>query len=1320
MFRNILFLCVLIFSSAKIMYCNERENNYLRYIENNGQWEKNILYKTNFRNGYSFLERAGLVFVIKENKDFHNHGIDNNSSENLVKKHAFKLELINSNSNPKISPEVKSQHYYNYFIGNIKSKWKSNIHDYKIINYSEIYDNIDWKIYSENENIKHDFIIKKGGEVEDISLRYIGIDKLRVEEENLVLYTNIGKVMELKPIAFQIINNKKIYISAKFQLSKDKVITYKIGDYNKDYDLVIDPQLIFSTYSGSYSDNWGFSATYDRKGYAYLGGIVCGDQYPTTIGAFDEIYNGGSWDISITKFSPDGKTMIFSTYLGSSTAEMPHSMIVNEFGELIVFGTTGGPNFPITPNAYQKTFKGGTYLKYANSLEFPNGVDIFVSKFNSSGTTLMGSTYIGGSDNDGINFVQRLNSNYGVIMNGNDSLYSNYGDGARGEIITDDQNNIYVGSCTYSNDFPITKNAFQPNFGGIQDGIVFKLDYSLSNLLFSSYIGGSQEDAVYSVDTDSEYKLYVTGGTVSHNFPITQGAYNTKFNGGSCDGFLSLISYNGSNLIASTYYGSNKYDQSYFVRTDKKNNPHIFGQTKASGNTLIYNAKYNIPNSGQFITKFNPDLSSRIWSTVFGNGNGKKNISPSAFTVDICGRIYTSGWGSFGELSTNNFETTPNAYQATTDNKDFYIMCIDGDASYLDYGTYFGEYSMGYNATDHVDGGTSRFDKYSTLYQTICAGCGGSDNFPTTPNAYSNVNNSNNCNAAMVKFNINNDFPVADFDYPQIGCAPTTINFTNNSRGNSYFWNFGDGNTSTSQNPSHTYTIGGLYDVMLIAYMPGGCVESDTSVQTLIILENGSHYLPDIYTCENIPIQIGIDPLPSNNVSFKWHPSGLVTDSTITNPLAIISSDTQFKLIVTDGLCIDTIIQNVIIDYIDIDIPDTISTCNSPYKIEVNYNNSDSIKISDIRDFSNILNQNLLIGKANIILSKSQYIYVSIYEEGCYGMDSLWINYYGLDVKLNIKEVKCAGDNNGEASADVSQGTPPYNFIWSNGVTGIGKNSINNLIPGDYTLSIIDAEGCESYLEFNIFSPDTLRVSISKTDNNCLICSGRINLNPFGGNSPYNILWSDGKTDLEIKDLCKGKYTVRVTDSNTCKIDTSINIDNLDIFYDFWVKASETKIYAGKEITLMAKPITNISYQWQPTNVDKPNEHTTTARPEKTTTYYVFATDNKGCDIRGSVKIDVEEIICGKPNIFVPNIFTPNGDGKNDYLRIEGEFITSIYLVIFDRWGEVVFSSRDINNLWDGKHKGVDCLQGVYYYRLEIDCMKGGSYSTSGDITLIR
>ena len=126
-------------------------------------------------------------------------------------------------------------------------------------------------------------------------------------------------------------------------------------------------------------------------------------------------------------------------------------------------------------------------------------------------------------------------------------------------MITDDQNNVYVGTTTFSSNFPVTPNAFQTTFGGNQEGVVFKLDYALSTMIFSSFIGGSGDDAVFSIDVDTSYNLYVTGGTISENFPVTTNAYDTIFDGGATDGFLALVSYDGSDLLASTYFGSNKF-----------------------------------------------------------------------------------------------------------------------------------------------------------------------------------------------------------------------------------------------------------------------------------------------------------------------------------------------------------------------------------------------------------------------------------------------------------------------------------------------------------------------------------------------------------------------------------------------------------------------------------------------------------------------------------------------------------------------------------------------------------------------------------------
>ncbi|MFA7132950.1 MAG: hypothetical protein WC108_06595, partial [Bacteroidales bacterium] len=617
-----LFISIIIFlvSSANIAFCGDNQNNNLKFIENKGQWENKIYYKSIIKNGSAYLEKDGITILLSENKPRCKHEVDEHEhskeEENkFINNHAFKLKLLNSKEPQKIIPQNKSIEYFNYYLGNDKSTWVNKAYSYTNVLYKEVYHSIDWLVYSKDQDLKHDFIVHKTGKVEDILLSYDGIDKIELEKGNLVIQTSVGKIIEVKPFAYQNIGNQKIEIEAEFIL-KGKTVTYKIGNYNKEYDLVIDPTLIFSTYSGSFHDNWGFTATYDREGNAYLGGIVAGQGYPTTLGAFQTVFGGGQWDISISKFNSTGTQLIFSTYLGGYSSEMPHSLIVNEFDELVVFGTTGSGNFPITSNAFQQNFSGGDSTAYDQSIILNRGSDIYVSKFNQDGTSLMASTYVGGSENDGINYKNYFNLG-NTIYFGNDSLYNNYGDGARGELITDNLNNIYVGTCTFSSDFPTTGNSFGSQYRGGQEGVVFKLDYSLSTMLFSSYIGGSGDDAVYSIDTDNEYQLYVAGGTTSTDFPTTSDAFSPTFNGGTTDGFLSLISYNGDRIIASTYFGSDRRDQAYFVRTDRDNNPHIFGQTFALGSSLIFNATYAHPGTGQFIAKFTPNLQTKTWSTVF-------------------------------------------------------------------------------------------------------------------------------------------------------------------------------------------------------------------------------------------------------------------------------------------------------------------------------------------------------------------------------------------------------------------------------------------------------------------------------------------------------------------------------------------------------------------------------------------------------------------------------------------------------------------------------------------------------------------------------
>ncbi len=857
------------------------------FTANEGQWETPIRYAAQLHNAALFLEADAVTIALRQ-------PIAHPAPQaTLPRCHAYRMTFPGAApSSPTGSRQQKG--YTNYLLGNDPARWRSHVPSYSTVTYPDLYPGIDLEITSAMGALKYNFLVAAGADPGQIAIAYSGTDGIGVDRKgNLVVRTSVRDIVELRPYAYQLVGGKEVEIPSQWKV-RDSVATIALGAHDPKLPLVVDPLLIFSTYTGAIADNWGTTAAYDSYKNAYTAGLVFDIGYPTSLGAY-QMAPGGGVDVGIFKFDTLGTERLYATYLGGSSSDMPHSMFVNSFDELIIFGTTGSDNFPVTPTAYQTTFAGGPSINYLSStIPYPNGSDIFVSRLSADGTTLQASTYVGGSGNDGLNYRNYYNNNYMVTMHGNDSLYYNYGDGARGEIITDNLNNIYLGSTTFSTDFPVSPNALQRNNAGRQDGVVLKLDHNLRNLLWSTYFGGSGDDAVYSIDVDSAYNLLICGGTSSRNLATTPGTVQTAYGGGNADGFVAKISYNGDRLMASSYIGAVLYDQLYFVRTGRHNEVFLFGQTHhLHSASFIRNAGYSVFGSGMLLMRLSPDLSSTVWSTTFGTA-GRINLSPTAFAADICNRVYAAGWGrdfvGYGNitwytLGTTGMETTPGAWSDSTDGQDFYIMALDQNANQLDYATFFGELHDITSGSirgggDHVDGGTSRFDRLATLYQSVCASCGNTNAFPLTPGAWSDTNASSNCNNALFRFNVTDDFPVAEFIPPTVGCAPYTVQFRNTGRGSAFLWDFGDGTTSTLRNPSHTYATGGVYTVTLIARLPGGCSEADTQRHTLHVIGTGQRFQPFI-SCSGASIQIG--PQPQIGATYQWLSPG-VSDPTVANP----------------------------------------------------------------------------------------------------------------------------------------------------------------------------------------------------------------------------------------------------------------------------------------------------------------------------------------------------------------------------------------------------------------------------------------------------
>lgn len=879
----------------------------IEFIENLGQWEEQVRYKVEMNMGALFLEPSGFTYHLRDLDVYRNAHSNHTPLPEYVRGHAFKATFVGANPEPVTQGEGRSLHYRNYFLGDDPQKWKGHVHSFDQVIYNELYNGVDLKVYQHSGNLKYDLILAPFSNPAQIQLEYEGLDDLKLQMDgDLLMRTSLMDIVETRPVAFQMVNGKRSEVRCRFVLRGNRVSFEFPDGYDNAKELIIDPELIFSTYSGSTGDNFGSTATYDNSGHLYGGGTAFGAGYPTTMGAYQQQTSqniGGTADIGLSKFAPDGSSLVFSTYIGGTANETVHSIVVNQNNELCLLGTSISGDYPTTPNAFQTVNNGGTTVTWTvgYGMGYAGGCDMVLSKFSPDGSSLMGSTFVGGSGNDGLNVGSLVDFNYG--------------DPFRGEVNTDAAGNIYVASCTESANFPVTAGAAQTTIGGGRDGVVFKMNPNLTNIQWATFVGGNLNDNAYAVQLSDAGEIAIAGGTLSTNFPATAGAYATT-NHGQVDGWVMKLAPNGSAIQAATYVGSNKYDQVYFVQFDPNDDIYVLGQTDGTI-PVTPSTVYNNPNSGQFIQKFSNDLSTLLLSTTVGRGSGEVDISPTAFLVSNCGQIYLSGWGGSTNnangnttaSTTNGLPVTSDAFQPNTDGHDFYLMVLAEDASDLTYATYFG----GSVSHEHVDGGTSRFDKNGVVYQAVCAGCGSHDDFPSTPGAWSPTNPSPNCNLGVFKFDLNQVISVPDFEVLLDDCSfPIQVEFTNNSSGaNSFIWIYGDGDVATVEEESHFYSDPGDYEVMLIALDSMDCLSPDTGIVSFsipeppIMFSSGSDTICSLDTVPLLVEGVGI-------ISYEWSPAEWLDDPHSTTPNAIPLETTTYTIIGTDSIgC--SITQEVIV-----------------------------------------------------------------------------------------------------------------------------------------------------------------------------------------------------------------------------------------------------------------------------------------------------------------------------------------------------------------------------------------------------------------------
>ena len=922
----------------------------LEFIENKGQWDSLVRFRAEMPNSTFYLHKHGFSVLLQSPVDMdalrqYMHGFSTTGNTQartaaaagraeagktstqtaimpaqpgypgpgegdgqgpqspvlVMHSHVYQVEFLNSSEQVEISGDKPLDTYNNYFIGNDSTKWRSQCKVYQAIVYKNIYPKIDLRFYTENDQLKYDLVVHPGGNPDNIILKYKGVDKLGVRNGQINIHTSVGDVQEMIPRSYTFSHAGKKDVECAYKMGPDQTVRFRISNYSPESTLIIDPTLVFSSFTGSHSDNWGYTATYDESGNFYSGSITLnsepisnGNLFPYSPGAYQTKFMGGNgtddggyqYDITIMKFSSNGVNRLYATYLGGNGNEQPHSLVADQAGNLVIAGRTSSSDFPSVVTGGAKDLNKGGY-------------DIILVKLNAGGTGLIGSRIIGGSANDGVNIAPKYSRN--IVPMGQNSLRLNYGDDGRSEVILDKAGNVYLASCTSSSNFPVSANAFQKNSAGLQDGVFIKTSPDLGTILASTYLGGNNDDAAFALALNPlSGNVFIAGGTSSGNLPGTgNGPVISSSNKGGIDGFLSIVSNDGGTLIKTSYLGTSGTEVLYGVQFDSKGFPYIMGTT--TGAWPIVNAAFSQTNGKQFIAKLRPDISNFIYSTTFGKGSSFPDISPTAFLVDRCENVYVAGWGGgleteghgqgaavYNNSKTTGLTVTPNALKKTTDGDDFYFFVLKKDAASQLYGSFFGQNG---GLGDHVDGGTSRFDKQGIIYEAICANCYGRGTFPTTLNVWSPKNGTgvNGCNLAAVKISLNFAGVAADprslinGRYDSSGCVPLDVLFRDTvHNAKLYVWRFGDGSpdtTTTSFEVMHTYTSIGVYTVRLIAIDSTTCNISDTAYLRIRVRTDKAflnftiNKLPPCDSLKYLFTNISIPPAgkPFKPGSFNWN-----------------------------------------------------------------------------------------------------------------------------------------------------------------------------------------------------------------------------------------------------------------------------------------------------------------------------------------------------------------------------------------------------------------------------------------------------------------
>jgi hypothetical protein len=650
----------------------------LSFEANQGQVDARVAFLSRGAGSTLFLTRRAAVLSLKDS--------------------ALRMSFAGSNARDlDATDELPGK--VNSYVGD-RSEWVTGAPTFGRVGYERLWPGVDAVFYGRDGKLEYDFVVAPGADPSRIALRFSGQRRARLASNGDLLLRMPGgeTVRQTAPVSYQDVDGSRQAVDSRYVLGRGGRVRVELGDYDTTRRLVIDPVLVYSTFLGGTSTDQGRGIAVDSTGAAYVTGSTASTDFPTTVGAYDRVPNGGL-DAFVTKLDPTGSTLVYSTYLGGTITDIGNAIAVDSAGAAYVTGATESSDFPTTAGAYDtghngnndgfvtklgatggtlvySTFLGGATTEegrgivvdpagaayvggYTNSTNFPatpgaydtshnGGEDVFAAKLNPAGSALEYATYLGGAENDRAN-----------------------------DIAIDASGAAYLTGIAVSTVFPTTAGAYDTTRNDPIQGDVFAVKFGStgSTLVYSTLIGGTISETGNGIDVDAAGAAYLAGRTSSTDFPTTLGAYDTTPNGAD-DVFAVKLASSGSTLVYSTYIGGPGTDQANGLDVDPSGAAHLVGLARAG-----YPTTANAPQpthaggatSDAFVTKLNTSGSGLASSTFLGGTGTDQGLG---IAVDPSGASYATG-----TTAGLGFPTTLAAYDTTASPNDAFVSKLSAEAN---------------------------------------------------------------------------------------------------------------------------------------------------------------------------------------------------------------------------------------------------------------------------------------------------------------------------------------------------------------------------------------------------------------------------------------------------------------------------------------------------------------------------------------------------------------------------------------------------------------------------------------------------------------